>query len=129
MTGGKPSHSNAAAIQAAAELATMPQVQKADGFAYYFEGYRLCAPMKPNDFNEQRRHGEAGAWIVVQHKHRKAICRAAKRVTVRVRRDRPGGVVFRASRSKRAAWASLKLKNEIPPGYAGQWFPSPRTRQ
>jgi hypothetical protein len=30
------------------------------------------------------------------HKHRKAIVRAAMRVATRVRRDRPGGVVFRA---------------------------------
>lgn len=30
------------------------------------------------------------------HKHRKAIVRAAQRVAERVRRDRPGGVVFRA---------------------------------
>jgi hypothetical protein len=29
-------------------------------------------------------------------KHRAAICRAAMRVATRVRRDRPGGVVFRA---------------------------------
>lgn len=31
-----------------------------------------------------------------QRKHRWAICRAAQSVAVRVRRDRPGGVVFRA---------------------------------
>jgi hypothetical protein len=30
------------------------------------------------------------------HKHRLAIVRAAERVAERVRRDRPGGVVFRA---------------------------------
>jgi hypothetical protein len=30
------------------------------------------------------------------HKHRLAIVRAALRVAVRVRRDRPGGVIFRA---------------------------------
>jgi hypothetical protein len=32
----------------------------------------------------------------IERKHRSAICRAAKRVAVRVRRDRPGGVVFKA---------------------------------
>jgi hypothetical protein len=36
-------------------------------------------------------------------KHRWAIVRAASRVAVRVRRDRPGGVVFRAFGSKSVA--------------------------
>lgn len=36
-------------------------------------------------------------------RHRTAIVRAASRVAVRVRRDRPGGVVFRAFGSKSVA--------------------------
>jgi hypothetical protein len=36
-------------------------------------------------------------------KHRWAIVRAAQRVAMRVRRDRPGGVVFRAFGSKMVA--------------------------
>ena len=44
---------------------------------------------------------ELAAWVYPrlagkpQRKHRWAICRAARRVATRVRRDRPGGVVFR----------------------------------
>jgi hypothetical protein len=32
----------------------------------------------------------------IERKHRWSICRTAERVAVRVRRDRPGGGVFRA---------------------------------
>ena len=36
----------------------------------------------------------------LQQHHRKSIVRAAKKVAVRVRRDRPGGVVFVAKESQ-----------------------------
>lgn len=39
------------------------------------------------------------------HKHRKAIVRAARRMAQRIRRDRPGGVVFRAFGSNAVATA------------------------
>ena len=45
------------------------------------------------------------------HKHRKAIVRAAQRVAVRVRRDRPGGVVFRALDSKSVSNSGLSSGN------------------
>lgn len=45
------------------------------------------------------------------HKHRKAIVRAAKRVALRVRRDRPGGVVFRAFGSNPVANAEPEPNN------------------
>lgn len=44
-------------------------------------------------------------------KHRWAIVRAALRVATRVRRDRPGGVVFRAFGSKAVANAGLSDDN------------------
>ena len=46
------------------------------------------------------------------HKHRIAIVRAASRVATRVRRDRPGGVVFRAFEAK-AEQPSSKRTNIV----------------
>ena len=49
---------------------------------------------------------ELAAWAYpllrgpLERKHRWAIVRAAKRVAIRVRRDRPGGVVFRVKPSQ-----------------------------
>ena|ERR1700690_3436214 len=44
-------------------------------------------------------------------KHRWAIVRAAARVATRVRRDRPGGVVFRALDSKSVSKAAIASGN------------------